>query len=94
MAMSAIAAAIDRDRSTVTTLEEKPRDRGCVATRSSEQDRRATVVTLTRKGQRIRSDFAAVSAAIYATAYRGVPARDRDVFVGVLKKLYANFEHR
>lgn len=91
--MQELARAIGRDPSTVTALVKKLAAAGYVRTEKGEQDRRATIVSLTEKGRGLRGEFEAVSAALSEVQGRGIDAADMETARRVLAGVRDNFEN-
>lgn len=91
--MQELARAIGRDPSTVTALVKKLVAAGYVRTEKGEQDRRATIVSLTEKGRGLRGEFETVSAALSEVQGRGIDAADMETARRVLVGVRDNFEN-
>lgn len=91
--MQELARAIGRDPSTVTALVKKLAAAGYVRTEKGVQDRRATIVSLTERGRRLRGEFEAVSAALREVQGRGIDAADMETAHRVLASVRGNFEN-
>lgn len=90
--MQELAHAIGRDPSTVTALVKKLAAAGYVRTEKRADDRRATVVSLTARGQELRGDFAAISRELLAVQSRGIDAEEQETMRRVLATMRKNFE--
>ncbi|WP_281655019.1 MarR family winged helix-turn-helix transcriptional regulator, partial [Eggerthella sinensis] len=80
------------DPSTVTALVKKLAAAGYVRTEKRADDRRATVVSLTARGQELRGDFAAISRELLAVQSRGIDAEEQETMCRVLAAMRENFE--
>lgn len=89
--MAGIAAAIEKDPSTVTALVKKLIDVGYVETSKNAADRRVTEVRLTEAGRALERDFAAVSRDLLAVQMRGVTEEECASVSEVLERIRANF---
>lgn len=91
LTMTEIAEKINRDRSTVTTLVKKLNGIGFTATKKNESDQRSSLVFLTQKGRELEKGFKEISERLYSIQFEGVSEEEREVFRGVLLKMYNNF---
>lgn len=90
-AMTEIADAIHKDRSTVTALVNKLIKLGYISSRKDPDDNRSTIVCLTEKGENLKSSFMEISHKLYALEYEGISDEEKIVFRKLLKKIYNNF---
>lgn len=91
MAMKDIAATIEKDKSTVTTLVDKLVNMGYVEKRQDCDDNRVTLVSLTDKGKALRKDFREISERLVTTAYKNVPLKEQEALIIALHKINSNF---
>ena len=91
MTMTEIADEIHRDRSTVTTLVNKPLKFQYVSVRKNPQDHRSNIVSLTQRGKELEPTFKKISMRLYEIEYHGISAEDQAVFKKVLMKINDNF---
>lgn len=86
-----IAASINRERSTVTTLIKKLEALGYIKSRVNETDARSTIVSLTEKGQLMKTDFIEISEMLYERQYKGMTKGQIESFRRGLLKMHENF---
>jgi DNA-binding MarR family transcriptional regulator len=91
MTMSDLAAAIRRDKSTVTALVKKLELLGYLRRRQAREDSRTINVTLTEKGERLRATFTDISERLYRIGFAGIAADDIKRMEETLEKVIANF---
>lgn len=89
--MAGIAAAIDKDPSTVTALVKKLIDAGYVEKSKNAADRRVIEVRLTEAGRALERDFSSVSRDLVAVQMRGVSEEECASASAVLERIRANF---
>ena len=94
IAMSDLATAIERDRSTVTTLVQKLVDYGYVTRSRDASDWRVTYVSLTPAGRALEPRFRAISRALIARTYRGFKSEEKSALMGYLGRIRENWEGR
>lgn len=90
--MGDLAAGIDRDRSTVTTLVQKLADHGYVERRRDPADSRTVYISLTPAGRALEADFREISRALIARTYKGFRKSEKKVLVHYLERLQENWE--
>jgi DNA-binding MarR family transcriptional regulator len=88
--MREIAERIGRDKSTVTALVKKLIDFGYVQKEQDRDDSRVTLITLTRKGRALRSDFEEISVILLERVYRGFSNGEKEVVIHGLERINAN----
>jgi len=86
-----IAASINRERSTVTTLIKKLEALDYIKSRVNEADARSTIVSLTEKGQLMKKDFIEISEILYERQYKGMTKGQIESFRRGLLKMHENF---
>ena len=91
-AMQELAAAIGRDKSTVTTLVDKLAAAGYVIRIKPPEDSRVTRVALTDRGRALGPVFEEISRDLMARAYRGLSEWERSAVVGILEKILDGWE--
>ncbi|KDR96308.1 DNA-binding transcriptional regulator, MarR family [Peptoclostridium litorale DSM 5388] len=91
LTMKEIAKRIGKDKSTVTPLVEKLLKLGYVEKEKSQNDKRVTYIKLTAKGRQIESKYDQISGDVYDVAYRGFSDDEKEIFLGLLKRLNDNF---
>lgn len=94
LTMTEIAERISRDRSTVTTLVKKLNNLGFTDTKKNEMDQRSSLVFLTPKGRELEKGFEEISEKLYSIQYEGITEEEKEIFRGVLMKMYENFSKR
>lgn len=90
--LSEVADAINKDRSTVTTLSKKLIKLGYVESRKNPEDGRSSLVYLTAKGQSIYDPMIVISEELYDVTYKGISDEERDAFRKTLMKIYDNLK--
>jgi MarR family transcriptional regulator, organic hydroperoxide resistance regulator len=91
MPMKDIAATVEKDKSTVTTLVDKLVKMGYVEKRQDNDDNRVTLVSLTDKGKALKKDFREISERLVTTAYKNIPLKEREALIIALQKINSNF---
>ncbi len=89
--MSDIAARIDRDKSTVTTLVNKLINAGYVKQVSDPDDSRAKLIVLTEAGLKLKKDFDEISAELLDRTYSGFNDEEKQNLVTLLTRIKNNF---
>ena len=92
IAMSDLAARIERDRSTVTTLVQKLVEYGYVARRRDPSDWRITYISLTPAGRALEPKFRAISRALIARTYSGFTREEKGELVDYLGRIRENWD--
>ena len=92
MTMSDLADAIQRDRSTVTTLVRKLEKMGYVTMEENPDDTRSHLVSLTEKGQNLKETFCPISESLSLTIWNDIGDADRLQFRSTLQKIIKNFQ--
>lgn len=90
--MQEIAAAIDRDPSTVTALVKKLADAGYVEPKKCPADLRRTEVHLAKKGDTLKDDFERISKRLVAVQMKGVNQEEFTILCSTLDKVKRNFQ--
>ncbi len=88
--MNEIARRVRRDKSTITALVNKLEKRGYVRKTRATADGRATLVSLTPKGQNLRPTFDRVSEILLDRIYRGMPPAQRETLIVGLEQVLQN----
>lgn len=91
MTKKQISKAIDKDRSTVTVLLRKLEQLGYITSRVNEADSRSSIVSVTNKGQVMKSDFIAISEGLYHIQYKDMNENQIQVLKAMLKQMEINF---
>ena len=91
LTMTELAAAIQRDRSTVTTLVKKLHQQGYVELQENPKDTRSRLVSLTEKGNQLKAAFHPISQRLAQTIWQGINAEERKQFRCTLEKIIKNF---
>ncbi len=94
MAMAQLAAAIRRDKSTVTTLVRKLESLGYVARRKAEADARKSLVSLTSKGRALRPGYERIIRELEDMAYQGFSPEERSSLLDLLTRVRENLAPR
>jgi MarR family transcriptional regulator, organic hydroperoxide resistance regulator len=89
--MKEIAALINRDKSTVTTLVNKLIDFGYARKMADANDSRISIITLTPKGKALRKDVWDISKNLRKKAYQGLTQEDKETLMRLLVKIFSNF---
>lgn len=92
MTMSDLANAIQRDRSTVTTLVKKLVHQGYVTLEENPGDTRSRLVSLTEKGRNLKEVFRPISEVLAQTIWKDIDEADRLQFRSTLQKMIDNFQ--
>lgn len=90
MTMAEIAAAIGKDKSTVTSLVEKLVRLGYVTKERDTADTRIIYVALTPEGEGLKPVFDEISKEILDAFYTGVSEEEKEVLFRLLNKIYGN----
>lgn len=91
MTMTDLAEAINRDRSTVTTLVKKLVHLGFVELQENPRDSRSRLVSLTCKGKALHAEFRSISIKLMSTTWKGISEEDRKHFHSTLEQIIQNF---
>ena len=91
MTMTELAKAIQRDRSTVTTLIKKLLQSGYVCIEENPQDTRSRLISLTEKGQQLKDVFHPISVRLTQSIWQGISKEERMQFRSILDKIIQNF---
>lgn len=92
LTMSELAAKIEKDPSTITTLVKKLNNLGYTQVLKDTIDKRANRVSLTAKGRAIETIFINISEKIYYKQYLNINEKEKDIFRNVLQKMIKNFK--
>lgn len=93
LTMTELAAAIQRDRSTVTTLVKKLHQLGYLELQENPKDTRSRLVSLTEKGNQLKAEFHPISQRLSQTIWQGISAEERKQFRSTLEKIINNFHN-
>jgi len=93
MAMAQIAAAIRRDKSTVTTLVRKLESMGYVTRRKAPNDARKSLISLTPKGRALRPGYERIVHELTEQALAGLDSGERRTLMGLLQRVRNNLSH-
>ena len=91
LSMKKIAAMINRDKSTVTSLVNKLIDFGYAQKKTDPNDSRSSLITLTPKGKALQQDFWDISKNLRKKAYQGISQADKETLMRLLVKIFNNF---
>ena len=89
MAMAEIAAAIRRDKSTVTTLVRKLEALGYVSRHKASDDARKSLVSLTPKGRALRPGYERIVRDLTAQALEGFSPQEHKTLMDLLGRVRA-----
>ena len=89
--MTALARAVRRDKSTVTTLVGKLVAHGYVRKVHCENDQRAIYVSLTAQGEALKPAFDDISNRLLARLWYGINVDEQEEMVRIMKKIISNF---
>lgn len=92
ISMSDMAARIDRDKSTVTTLVQKLVEHGYVTRRKDPDDTRVTFISLTSAGRALEPAFREISRALIKRTYLGFATDDKRGLMELLERILRNWE--
>lgn len=92
MILSELAQNINREKNTTTVLVRKLEDHGYVECRKSNEDKRRTIVTLTKKGMAIEKAFKSVSEVLIGRTWQGFSENEKEVFISMLARVRSNLE--
>ena len=90
MPMGALAAAIGKQKNTVTTLVGKLEQAGYVLKAPSREDSRVTLVSLSPKAVAAGPDFAAISQTLLNAVWAEMPQAEKETLVQLLEKVLRN----
>lgn len=88
--MGQLAQAIDRDKSTVTTLVNKLEGLSYLEKRKDDSDGRVTLIRLTEKGQLLEPVFKEVSAYLLEKVYAGFTDLEQGILITLLDRIKTN----
>jgi len=91
MTMKELAAAIRRDKSTLTALIAKLESLGYVERFNLAEDNRVSLVRLTKQGRELREPFAAISQGLVSIGLKEISVSERRLLNRLLKKIISNF---
>ncbi|NNG02398.1 MAG: MarR family transcriptional regulator [Desulfobacteraceae bacterium] len=91
ISMREAARRIERSKSTVTVLVNKLVDAGYIDKRQSPNDRRITLIGLTRKGRDLETDFNAISRLVLDRTYKSLSEHEKASVVRGLEKIRNNW---
>ena len=87
-----IAAAVNRDKSTITALIRKLKNAGLIREDISAEDSRTKYISLTESGASYRDLTSAISRDLLTVCYRGFSDEEKQALLRLLKKMSANIE--
>ena len=91
ISMQELAAAINRDPSTVTALVKKLNALGYTTTQKSTHDQRVTEVRLTEEGRAIQEEINGISEALQTTQMEGMSEEEVIAAMDVMERIRQNF---
>lgn len=89
--MGEIAQLIDKDRSTVTTLVGKLSQMGYVKLEKDKSDKRANLVSLTKRGREVEPIMDEISQGLNEMMYRDISSEERNEYYNTIQKMISNF---
>jgi len=89
--MKDLAKAVNRDKSTITTLVGKLITGGYVEKLACSDDLRSTLVRLTQKGEELRPEFMDITKKLVNRIWQGFDANEQENLILNLKKIRSNF---
>jgi DNA-binding MarR family transcriptional regulator len=92
MTMTDLAEAIQRDRSTVTTLVRNLAQQEFIELHENPQDSRSRLVSLTPKGKNLHKEFLLISEKLMQTTWLGITGEEREQFRSTLDTIIKNFQ--
>ncbi len=92
MSMGEIAANINRNKSTTTSLIRKLKEDGLIQDENAKEDGRSKLVSLTEKGKRYNELTARISDNLLATCYKDFSETEKQELLRLLVKLSENLE--
>ncbi|MCU0849500.1 MAG: MarR family transcriptional regulator [Spirochaetes bacterium] len=90
LTMKEIAGIVGKDKSTVTSLVSKLIDRGYVKKSENADDKRITIISLTRAGKALKPHYEEISSKLKSWAYSGFSEEERDRLHAYLIRLGKN----
>lgn len=94
MPMGALAAAIGKQKNTVTTLVGKLEQAGYVLKAPSREDSRVTLVSLSPKAVAAGPDFAAISQTLLSAVWGDMTQAEKETLVQGLEKILRNISDK
>ncbi|MBM9502481.1 MarR family transcriptional regulator [Leptospira sp. 201903071] len=92
MTMSELAKVLDRTNSTITALLDKMEELKYIKRIQSNEDERVFTAVLTAKGKTTREAVIRASQKTTQKLYKGFLPEEKETFVGLLERMYSNFE--
>ncbi len=92
LSMSALAASVEKRKSTVTVLVKKLAQKGHVETLADDADSRVTQVHLTASGRELAKVVSKIARESVNKGTRGISRQKQAIFVEVLAGLLDNFD--
>ena len=91
MTMGELSRQINRDKSTTTVLVRKLMKEGYVEEKTSAEDKRSKLITLTAKGMQYEKVTSNISKQLLDTFYKGFTEEEKLQFLGYLERIHENF---
>ena len=91
MTMGELSRKINRDKSTTTVLVRKLMKEGYVEEKTSAEDKRSKLITLTAKGMQYEKVTSNISKQLLDTFYKGFTEEEKLQFLGYLERIHENF---
>lgn len=92
LSQSALAARIDSDPMTLSTMIERLEARGLVRREADPEDSRAKIVWLTEQAHGLVGDMRALAEKAQAKAFAGISSSERETAIRVLARMRDNLE--
>lgn len=92
MSMKELSQKINRDKSTTTVLVRKLMKEGYVEEKTSDEDKRSKIISLTQKGRQYQEITSNISKQLLETFYRGFSEEEKQQFLSYLERIQKNFE--
>ncbi len=90
--MKEITKKIDRDKSTTTSLIQKLEKLAYVKREINPLDNRITLISITDKGKKLKSDFDNISERLIKNTYKDMKPTEIDSVISGLEKILNNWE--
>lgn len=90
--MKDLAQAVQRDKSTVTSLVAKLVKNGYVRKVAADGDQRSFEVMLTPKSEKIRPGFIAIADNLIDNVWEGITDEEKEIVIRILNKIKNNLE--
>lgn len=81
---------IDKDKSTITALVKKLIRLGYIQKVQDVQDKRKSYISLTKKGELLRTDYMNISKKLREKAYKNITEKEKEILFRLLNKIDGN----